>query len=922
MDFWSRLIGGLGASPASRQSSVQSPQQRLARFKRCYANLVQTYRSVPNLSDPIATNAIRESIHRLITILKDESRAPAPHLCASFALSSQVYNTIAKVAGTSLNEGVISEGVLAFRTLIDNEEDFTNDNDFAQSLMEFVVKVAGNAGLISSVEAEGEVVELLFGIAAKIRSKPDLLPVWFTPEDMFEPQIVDKARTKEQKFVGVTHKEDFPLFYLLIDYVHHEGKVGDFARTGLVYIIESASTSEDLERWIVESDMATLMASGLAGAETLLTYLHPDLTLFARKLVMTFSKDDPPAILALSDYAEPAITANAESSTSPEFLLHLNTFLSYLVFWQDVLEHCKSSEVKQTLLDHFQVLFLQQLLYPSLLESSDVDGGSSVAVITYLRRILDSINYPDLIHLILHYLLALPVHASPPITTSPGVARRRKSLDLLTQFANTEEKPSPMLFNLVDLILTSLSSNNQQTINATLELVSVILRKHHRYAISSLLRVIQVNDKGNIRTIGGHQKDLELLFNLAEEIGWDEDFDLKYSNHIKDSMALLELHPCTRSLLHLGHGGGLREAAGITPSIEALRPIYHHTLRPEDSILKTLLALLKSFFSNTVETNLSLTAAIVDLAACGYMRIEGWLLTDPQMYEYDEESSHDNSEGSNSGDDEMELVMARSHGHFDLLQSQPPDPSQDTYQRPSHSHDKASPIIHILATIVHQFSSFRREVPMIDEYLAARKLVFKETEQLSEPLRSSSPAPRTPTPSSFPKPSTKPLDSISQRIFPSRPSSVSRPASPRGRNINTFTSPTSQRSSVLPALPSLSRPESVSSTRGRRALSTSPLRESAQPLDIECIALDPTILARTLDIKPPCKKFNENATTTNSPTSCDESSGAEDEDLEDAWPKVSVNHILTSAVILQDFILELASLVQVRASLFRDVRFN
>ncbi len=45
--------------------------------------------------------------------------------------------------------------------------------------------------------------------------------------------------------------------------MHHEGRVGDFARTGLLYIIEAASSSIDLEQWIVESDLATLMASGL-----------------------------------------------------------------------------------------------------------------------------------------------------------------------------------------------------------------------------------------------------------------------------------------------------------------------------------------------------------------------------------------------------------------------------------------------------------------------------------------------------------------------------------------------------------------------------------------------------------------------------------------------------------------------------------
>ena len=63
----------------------------------------------------------------------------------------------------------------------------------------------------------------------------------------------------------------------------------------------------------------------------------------------------------LSDFV-PQPASGAETPNSPEFKTHLDTFLSYLTFWQDVLEHCRSAEVKQTLLDHFQVLFLQQLL--------------------------------------------------------------------------------------------------------------------------------------------------------------------------------------------------------------------------------------------------------------------------------------------------------------------------------------------------------------------------------------------------------------------------------------------------------------------------------------------------------------------------------------------------------------------------------
>jgi hypothetical protein len=68
-------------------------------------------------------------------------------------------------------------------------------------------------------------------------------------------------------------------------------------------------------------------------------------------------------ILSLSDYSEQHAELQAESFFGEDFQNHLVTFLSYLTFWQDVLEHCRSSDVRHTLIDHFQILFLQQLLY-------------------------------------------------------------------------------------------------------------------------------------------------------------------------------------------------------------------------------------------------------------------------------------------------------------------------------------------------------------------------------------------------------------------------------------------------------------------------------------------------------------------------------------------------------------------------------
>ena len=81
-----------------------------------------------------------------------------------------------------------------------------------------------------------------------------------------------------------------------------------------------------------------------------------------RKLVVVHDEESVPPIIAFSQETRPKTPSDADKTSSSEFKAHLKTFLSYLTFWQDVLEHCSSLDVKQSLLDHFKFLFLQQLL--------------------------------------------------------------------------------------------------------------------------------------------------------------------------------------------------------------------------------------------------------------------------------------------------------------------------------------------------------------------------------------------------------------------------------------------------------------------------------------------------------------------------------------------------------------------------------
>jgi hypothetical protein len=298
--------------------------------------------------------------------LEDEIPSPAPHPCIAYVASSQVYDVVASIAQSSSSDQTVHVALKFFNLLVDNEEGgFVEQGCFADALMKCVDGFSSSGSLSLSAQIEGDIAEILFGVAAKIRHQPEILPVWFRPR-------TEEGASSRTPF-GIStpssfSRRDFPLFYSLVEYVHRDGRVGDFARTGLLYLLGSSANAEELEKWIVESELPTFMASGLGALYSRLSRCFPfpsrscSQTNLYRKLVVSFSEETFPAIVAFSDVQKRPPALHAEVTCSPEFQAVLATFLSYLAFWQDVLEQCPSKDVELTLLDHFQLLFLQQLL--------------------------------------------------------------------------------------------------------------------------------------------------------------------------------------------------------------------------------------------------------------------------------------------------------------------------------------------------------------------------------------------------------------------------------------------------------------------------------------------------------------------------------------------------------------------------------
>ena len=211
--------------------------------------------------DAFVAENVRICIHRLTELLNEDLRGPTPHHCIAFAASNGVLRTVAQIGAAFQEEGITHEALAICSLLLDNEEEkFLEDRAFADALPIFIESIQQSGPRVLDTEIESSMVEVLFGVASNIRAKPLVLRAWFRPEvDEDAPELGKTGDGLDRR----PPLEEFPIFYQLLQYVPREGRAGDFARMGLLYIVESTAYSQSLEKWLVEGDMAALMASGL-----------------------------------------------------------------------------------------------------------------------------------------------------------------------------------------------------------------------------------------------------------------------------------------------------------------------------------------------------------------------------------------------------------------------------------------------------------------------------------------------------------------------------------------------------------------------------------------------------------------------------------------------------------------------------------
>jgi hypothetical protein len=209
----------------------------------------------------------------------------------------------------------------------------------------------------------------------------------------------------------------------------------------------------------------------------------------------------------------------------------------------------------------------------------------------------------------------------------------------------------------------------------------------------------------------------------------------------------------------------------------------------------------------------------------------------------------------------------------------------------------------------HSPQLLKETIPSLPQPINTRKQAFRLYDEISEAMEK--PAPNV----TSPRPDTGQPFGTPQRLNTPASRLLDRTASPSGRSQSPRGQSTRKPDSGAPT-------SSPSPNKGSRSLLASPFRK---PSDTRPVFVghtledllgdiiegaDSEVLARKIEFplhKAEKKVENE--------TELPENDGNKDKTI------VSLSHVLSNIVILQEFILELVAVVQIRASLFQEVQF-
>jgi hypothetical protein len=520
---------------------------------------------------------------------------------------------------------------------------------------------------------------------------------WLQPNPNSTPSTSNHSRTRSLSKAPSTISQNFEflLFSYLLRFIHREGKTGDFARAGLLFLFDIAFPGEkevttkyddslvDAERalagYILDGDFVDVMAAGLGAVWSLL----PSKLKVPGLGAIASQEDDGSGGMVLGAHEVGKEEEEMRMSTDEDVRNQIGMLLKLFGYIQDILVRrdidldTTDMDVYETKSDHSDLeepsisriwsalvtssldaiksSFLENVLYPSILECSPQDG-SSVAIMTYLDVLFSNMDDGNLLTLLTDYLLCRGMYTN-------------------------EDR-----FTMKDLIFDNINSGNPGAVTAGLKLLGTMLGGHCDIATGSLLSTIPPGYSSDNRQPIPNSNELGLYASLVERLDHTQS-SLEYSSSY--ASYLTDTHACI-------HNDKCFQLYQLFQSSEKESPrIGKHKVEAHNAMLQTLLGSLGQFLCRGVDENVALTGVLVMMAICPFRSLEGWL-----TFEQDPWAAHNHN--------------------------------IDTESRTKNEERPA--IYQTLANLVSQIATFRSQIPNFDNLLAERRSGLLYTENIDEAM--------------------------------------------------------------------------------------------------------------------------------------------------------------------------------------------
>ncbi|KAG8901911.1 hypothetical protein FRC01_009717 [Tulasnella sp. 417] len=544
---------------------------------------------------------------------------------------------------------------------------------------------------------------------------------------------------------------EFLIFTYLMRFIHREGDIGEYGRAGLLFLLDIAMSAHEIKsqskpishdplsdiaialaEYILEGDFAEVLGAGLGAVYSLLPY-----KLELRKedggsdapsqgggmvlgVATTGTMDEEKRRIELEE--DRVRKLGADVSSSAEFKARLDHFLKLLQYVQDVLKRLEVSTIAEatvqanegipgsddgsespalvgraialSILDSIRSIFLQNVLYPSILECSEADG-SAVAVLSYINILLCTLRHGPLTHVLLDFLTsedetsgkASHVPQTPAIRRSmakkKALRRRSSAMVLLSLEAPQTTSDAPEYFNslgrftLKDLLVTNLGADKHegiaplQTGVGVLTLLRTLTSQYCTETVDTLLTVGRdpaphplpqtfddlweeedVSDDEEEFVYTGVDASPQTTPQPRRKLKSFRHMDILLQPDTTISTQIME-QKMYLNLVQKIDGG---ESAGVFSTkydhylgdaIESIRchqcssglgrgpsiktrSKTRHRLLPTDPLISALLQSLRAFFAHSPEYNLALTGVIAEISSCPERSLAGWLTLAPK----------------------------------------------------------------------------------------------------------------------------------------------------------------------------------------------------------------------------------------------------------------------------------------------------